>query len=134
MVSIRRVSDGDVAVSRLFSRMLGTEMRPTDWCWTATHDGKLIGFCTAGPLQVPDSLFLSGAGVVPEFRGMGLQRRMIAVRENAARRAGCVCVVTYTSPHNLPSANNLIRSGYLLYEPHSPWGVAGALYFKKELR
>jgi hypothetical protein len=58
---------------------------------------------------------------------------MIRVREAAARRAGVAWIYTYTAPDNYASANNLIRSGYRLYQPKTKWGLSDGLYFAKKL-
>lgn len=72
------------------------------------------------------------AGVLSEFRGCGLQCRLIRVREHHARRHGYVGAVTDTKD-NLPSANNLIRCGFKLFEPKHRWAFATSLYWKKDL-
>lgn len=79
------------------------------------------------------SAFLCRAYVRPEFKGLGYHKRFIRVREKAARAWGLQTLATYTHPANLASANNLISCGFKLYTPHSPFGVEGALYFKKDL-
>lgn len=77
--------------------------------------------------------FLLRAGVLPEWRGMGLQRQLIAARVQFAKRSGLSELVTYTVPTNLASANSLIGEGFKLYEPTSRWGGKAALYFRAEL-
>lgn len=133
MLTIRRVDDGNPVASGMFKEMLDTDMKPTDWCWLAMDGDLVVGFASAGPVNLPRWLYLSGAGVIRSYRGHGLQRRMIAVREAAAKRAGCKLVVTYTARDNYPSANNLIRCGYRLYAPEVPFGFSDALYFQKAL-
>lgn len=86
---------------------------------------------------VPSSLgtgyaYHKRAGVMPIHRGHGLQRRLISIRERWARREGFHTIVTDTCA-NTPSANNLIRAGYELFDPKSPWGLKGGLYFRKSL-
>lgn len=86
---------------------------------------------------VPSSLgvgyaYHKRAGVLPGHRGHGLQRRLISIRERWARKEGFHTIVTDTCA-NTPSANNLIRSGYTLFEPKTSWSLKGALYFTKSL-
>lgn len=80
----------------------------------------------------PGYAYLKRSGILPDHRGHGLQRRLIAIRERWARKEGFHTVVTDTCD-NTPSANNLIRSGYFLFEPKPLWGLKGGLYFKKPL-
>lgn len=77
--------------------------------------------------------YLKRAGVLEAHTGHGLQRRLIRMRESWARREGLSVLVTDTSRDSIASSNNLIKSGYKLYEPEQPWGVAGALYWRKVL-
>lgn len=102
-------------------------------CWWLAEDGrKPIGFCSLTPWKDHGSLFLSLAGVVPGYRGHGLQKRMIRQRE---RKGGqfrwAKRFVSYTSADNVWSANNLIHCGYRLYAPAYEWGVDSAIYFRK---
>ena len=61
------------------------------------------------------------AGVRPDARGQGLQRRLIRARVAYAKREGFPEVWTYTSNYNVASSNNLIREGFTLWAPGS-WG------------
>lgn len=53
-------------------------------------------------------------GVVGQYRGLGLQRMLIARRCLAARSYGCRIVRTYTAHWNYLSANNLIKEGFVM--------------------
>ncbi len=64
-----------------------------------------------------DRAFLNRAGVVRQYRGLGLQLRMIRLRERRARAEGYVRLLTYTVAGNVPSANNLIKAGYRQWVP-----------------
>jgi L-amino acid N-acyltransferase YncA len=68
-----------------------------------------------------------------EARGHGLQRRLIKVREQQAKRNGWRACITYTAPDNFASANSLIKAGYRLYGPSEVWAMPGALYWRKWL-
>lgn len=35
---------------------------------------------------------------------------------------------------NIASANSLIKAGYTLYKPSTPWALSNSLYWKKQLR
>jgi GNAT superfamily N-acetyltransferase len=100
--------------------------------WDECHDLP-VGFC--GTTYYPErcSAFLCLSGVVPAFRGRGLQRRFVRVRERAAVRDGYHRMISYTTTDNVWSANNLIRCGYKMYVPQFQWGVQGAAYFEKQV-
>jgi GNAT superfamily N-acetyltransferase len=106
--------------------------------WTVTkHDHvhrRVVGFC--GSLYWPpdNCVFLCRAGVLPEARGQGLQRRMIRVRVAHAASVGAEGCYTYTTKDNITSANNLIRCGFELYEPMYPWGCANSIYFWRQIQ
>jgi GNAT superfamily N-acetyltransferase len=109
------------------------------WWWVAWSRGAPVAFAGLAPIT-PGAAngrhgvgYLCRAGVVPAARGQGLQRRMIRVREAAARRAGMRELITYTSRENTKSANNLIACGYRLYTPPEEWGLEGAFYFCRRL-
>jgi GNAT superfamily N-acetyltransferase len=135
--TIRRTTDLET-VRRLDAELIGTDVAPPSadhtW-WLCMVDGKVAGYCGMSVFKDEKGLcaFLSRSGVLREFRGRGLQKRMIRVREAEARRRCCVYALTYTARSNLASANNLIRCGYSLYEAAYPWGVKGALYFTKRV-
>lgn len=77
--------------------------------------------------------FLCRSGVLPQYRGQGLQRRLIQVRERWMRKRGIDTSISYTLTSNLQSNNNLIRSGYRLYRPNWEFKEEHWLYWYKEL-
>lgn len=101
--------------------------------WWIVYDGKTpVGY--AGIKRWGSTMaFLCRAGVLKEYRGRGLHARLLRVREAWAKRLGLKTLITYTAPFNLQSANNLIRSGFILYTPEENWGVENALYFWKDI-
>lgn len=90
-------------------------------------DGELIGYGVLG-LPAPDEesfadrfgltaeqravvATIDGAGVLPRWRGNGLQRRLVAARIEAAGAAGRRIAVSTVAPGNLPSLRNLLAEG-----------------------
>jgi GNAT superfamily N-acetyltransferase len=138
VISIRRV-DGTAkqALLRQLQLLALPDDKPYDtrkgcW-WIAYDDTRAAGF--AGYVRSArwaDTIYMCRAGVLPAFRGRKLQRRLIRVREQHARRAGMCWSITDTS-HNPASSNNLIASGYRLYEPTIPWSYRRSLYWRKKL-
>ena len=76
-------------------------------------------------------LFMNRAGVLPEYRGQGLQRRLIHTRYRFACREGYRSCYTYTVPFNYRSSNNLIRCGFTLWRPAWAWAGDEALYWHR---
>lgn len=101
------------------------------WWWVVTVDGRRAGYC--GLRAYGEVMFLSRAGVLPEYRGRGLQRRLIRRRLQFARAAGGVLAVTYTAPGNPASGNSLIGAGFRLYEPRTHWAGREFIYWRKAL-
>jgi GNAT superfamily N-acetyltransferase len=103
--------------------------------WFLAFEGRTpIGFASVTPVHgEPGVWFLSRAGVLKGWRGRGLQKRLIRVREKYVRSRGGHTMLTYVHPQNMASANNLIAEGYRLYDPQWKWGLKSALYFYKKL-
>ena len=103
------------------------------WWWVARQGEVAVAFCGVQPsAHWGDCVYLVRAGVMPSHRGLGLQKRLIKVRERFARQMGASWSITYTY-RNPASSNSLIRCGYRIYEPASPWGPAGSIYWRKPL-
>jgi GNAT superfamily N-acetyltransferase len=101
--------------------------------WIAYACKEPAGFAGITPSTIgPGVGYLKRAGVLPAHRGHGLQRRLLKVREARARKLGWSSVITDTTD-NVPSANNLIASGYRLFSPE-PWAFKHSLYWMKELQ
>jgi len=79
---------------------------------TVEHDGMAVGFHYRG-------------GVMPDFRGNGLQRQMLRLREAAMREQGLTRAVTYTDADGAASMRNLIAEGYRPYVPTPTTTLSG---------
>lgn len=81
------------------------------------------------------TIYLCRSGVLPKYRGMGLQTRLIQIRLRWARRHGVRVAISYTSTRNVASANNLIECGFSLYNPAYAWvGHEGVVYWRRDLK
>lgn len=148
MYSIREVNPQDESVREALIEADLTCFRDTAWelrnrdldealwwiCYDLETDGAIAGYAAIKQsAKFGDCAYLFRAGVLPEYRGQGLQRRFLRVREAKARREGWVWAVTDCTADNLASCNSLISGGYKLYMPTRPWGLRGALYWRKHL-
>lgn len=103
------------------------------WIAYVYQEKEPAGFAGITPSSIgPGVGYLKRAGVLPAHRGMGLQRRLLKVRERKARSLGWASVITDTTD-NVPSANNLIKAGYRLFSPE-PWAMEHSCYWRKDLR
>jgi GNAT superfamily N-acetyltransferase len=109
---------------------------PDAWYWLAYDpEGIPVAYAAMALSQTQDKatgVYLARAGVLPQARGQGLQRRLVAARCNFARKLGkeWAYTDTRTNPH---SANNLIRNGFLAYDPARPWAFEDSTYWRKRL-
>jgi len=105
-----------------------------DGSWWIVWDGpEPVAFCGMRQSGTEaGSVYLSRCGVLASHRGRGLQRRLLRTRLAEAKRLGYRAAIT-TTYLNTASANNLIRSGFRLYDPETPWGVGATCYWRKGL-
>lgn len=101
--------------------------------WLAYAGDVAIGFGGVRDASTdPQAAFLCLSGVVPEHRGRGLQRRLIRVRVQKARRLRKHSVISYTMD-NAHSGNNLIACGFRLYSPLKRWEGGSVNYWRLAL-
>lgn len=101
--------------------------------WLAYHGDDPVAF--AGLIKstlVPNAGYLSRVGVLADHRGHRLQCRLTRALELRARRNGWARIVTDTTD-NIPSANSLIRAGFKLFTPKTPWAFGHSLYWTKDI-
>ena len=109
---------------------------PTDsghWWVVYTQTGIPVGFAgMRRSYQWGDAGYLCRAGVLPEYQGHGLQKRLIDVRIRKAKALNWAWLITDTTD-NPASANSLISKGFKLYEPSVPWGYKHSLYWRLQI-
>lgn len=103
--------------------------------WWIAYDGdRLAGFAgIRRSNRWSDAGYLCRAAVMPEFRGCGLQKRLIRVRIAKARSLGWRYCITDTRL-NPKSANSLISCGFRMYLPRVPWSFRDACYWRLNLQ
>jgi GNAT superfamily N-acetyltransferase len=110
----------------------GAPVPPLDGHWWIAYDGdKAIGFCGLSlNVNTAGAGFLCRAGVVSAYRGQGIQKKMIRLRERQALSLSLTQLLTYTID-NPSSANSLIACGYRTYSPKKKWAAPEAVYWQK---
>ncbi len=102
--------------------------------WIAYEGTKPVGFCGMHKsASQPNGSYLVRAGVMKAARGQGLQRKFIKVREKKALKLGHEVLTTETTD-NVHSANNLIKSGFVLYEPKVAYAFKHSNYWRKVIK
>lgn len=112
---------------------LPAEMRCAAAWWIISDAEGPVAYAGAQTVDGASALFLCRAGVLPRGAGRGLQRRLIRARLRWARRLGVRVAITYTVPSNPRSSNNLIRTGWSLYEPDYAWAGRGQIYWRHDV-
>jgi GNAT superfamily N-acetyltransferase len=105
------------------------------WWWVASDVGdEPIAFAGLVPsVRWTDTGYLCRAGVVPDARGKGLQKKLIRLRIRQAYSNEWKWVITDTY-ENPASANSLIACGFKMFDPSAPWGAKGTLYWRLKLK
>lgn len=104
------------------------------WWWIAYDKGvpaAYLGLILSS--HYPNAGYFTRVGVLAEHRGRGLQARLMRTMERFARKTGLELLVSDTTD-TVYSANNFIRSGWLLFDPEFPWAFSNTLYWRKDLR
>lgn len=135
---LRRTRDLST-VAQLDAAIIGAvlsaaELAASVWWLARDDDGDPVGYCGACiEPESPRVCYLIRAGVLPDARGQGLQRRMIAARLAWARGQGLTTAITYTTATNVRSMRSLARARFLPYAPADPWAGAGSVYWHRTL-
>jgi hypothetical protein len=101
--------------------------------WLALDDAQPVAFAGVIPsTHVFNSGYFCRVGVLRKHWGNGLQLRLMRTLEVRSRLNGWCSVISDTTD-NLSSANNFIRAGYRLFQPHVPWAWPNTLYWRKAI-
>lgn len=134
---VRRVNIGDEIVRAGIDTMIAECFEPSDWqgerlpkaetgYWWVAFEGKApVGFASLRPsIRMENAGYLSVAGVLPAWRGKGLQKRLIKKRIEFARSLGWHTVITDTLADNVASMCSLIACGFRPFMPQTKWNGA----------
>jgi GNAT superfamily N-acetyltransferase len=129
--------DTQIALTRLQKQCLPHDdlTLTTSGYWWLVYSEEGIPVAFAGLIRSSrwsDCGYLCRAGVVPNCRGQGIQKRLIQVRVRQARALKWNWLVTDTY-ENPASANSLIAKGFKMFDPTKPWGADKTLYWRLKL-
>jgi GNAT superfamily N-acetyltransferase len=98
--------------------------------------GGIAAYASAMPWDEGQAVFIDRMGTLPEYRGGGLQRRLVHAITRWAKRHGALQVRTYVMPWNVASNNNFAATGFRMYDPKigDPWVGEGVIYWRRILR
>lgn len=100
-----------------------------DW-WIAFAGKKPAGFAGLRPSVRWERVgYLCSAGVLPEYRGLGLQKKLIRKRVAQARAYGWNRCITDTVRDNWPSMRALIACGFRPFGPEVRWNEQGDVVY-----
>jgi GNAT superfamily N-acetyltransferase len=136
MIRVKQVSHRHPLLAELQAECLPGDdpyqPRAGDLWYIAFVDGVPAGFAAARETaSAPGCWFLARAGVVPAFRGAGLQVRLIRARMRGLAARGGQLAYTYTLVNNPASARSLITAGFRPYTPQWRWVGDGVNYWMK---
>jgi GNAT superfamily N-acetyltransferase len=102
--------------------------------WMVFHEGCAVAFAgVVSSTHAFNAGYFCRVGVLRKHWGHSLQLRLMRALEARVRQNGWCCILSDTTD-NLASANNLIRAGYLLYQPRCPWAWPSTLYWRKMIK
>jgi GNAT superfamily N-acetyltransferase len=103
-----------------------------EW-WIAYYYREPVGYAGIRPSSsFYDAGYLCRAGVLPDHRGNGLQKKLIRTRIKYAKRQGWTVLRTDTRD-NPESSNSLISCGFKLFSPSRPWAFKDSLYWIRRI-
>lgn len=110
---------------------------PSRWWWAGQDDEIAVdkrGFICYSGLYVftQEACVVGPTYIFPDYRGLGLQFKMLKKRIEFAKKMGFSKILSSTYSDNYPSMNNLIKAGFYTTEP---WCEAeeNGMYWAKDL-
>lgn len=101
--------------------------------WGVYDSGRMIAFGGIEKGVTPGIYYLCRAGVLPEYRGQGIQKSLIHLRIAWAVKRGAASVVTDTAAFSVASMRNLMACGFMPYVPEEPWALDCSVYWQRKL-
>lgn len=113
---------------------IGDEFKPNREWWIIEDKNQIVAYCGHCFVQwsmTNHYIYFNRAWVKKDYRGKGLQKRLIRVRIRNAKKLTNT-ILTYTIKDNYPSINSLISCGFKLYEPEYKYIDDEVLYFRMD--
>ena len=103
--------------AEIFPHDLPSEIGTANW-FLGWDNNNAVAFCGWKPYLLGVELvgFHYRSGVLQDYRGLGLQRKMVDIREDEMRKSNLKAAVTYTETYSAASMTNLISMNYRPYE------------------
>lgn len=102
------------------------------WWAAGQRSGSALAYAGVSPLREQGLAYFCRAGVVPQARGRGLQRRLLRARIAWCRK-NKLEPITDTTADNVASINNLIAVGFKAYVPEYRWALPNSVYWRLPL-
>lgn len=99
-------------------------------------EDQMIAFALARQARgYQKTMYLARAGVHPDYQGQGIQKQLIALREEWARSKGYQYSITDTANSSIASMRSLWAAGYRPFWPQQvkPWALRNSVYWRKTL-
>jgi GNAT superfamily N-acetyltransferase len=123
----------DDATRELTRTALATDQLDLVEVLLALDDGVVVGHAALRPLDA-GGYEVKKVYVVPEARGRGLSRTLMAEIESVARELGATVLPLQTGPKQLEAIGLYEALGYVRIGPFGPYiGLDSMVFFEKEL-
>ncbi len=130
------MGNGGALSNEVLERLIpGLQAHPTTLILLAYSDGRAVGLATCfrgfSTFAARPLINISDLAILPEFRGRGFGRQLLAAVETRARALGC-CRVTLEVQENNRGARR-VYEGYGLSQAVYGPTTGGSLYYWKSL-
>lgn len=103
---------------------------PRDAFYVATETETIVAFCGLRTQpEARDVAHCMNGVVLPPYRGLGIYRKMFALRESDAIASGIKTLLAMTSEKNTKMVEFLIKAGFEVYHVEEP--IPGFLNLRK---
>src|SRR4051812_17408470 len=110
---------------------VGSWTSPAHYIWVVFDGEDWVGYGCAR-IHDTDTVYLGPTWIHPNYRGNGLQLKLLKKREIFFRKIGIKYLISSTLYTNSTSGNNLIRAGFKLTKAWPGIDPEG-LFWRKEL-
>ena len=96
--------------------------------WLAYLNDEPVGF---GGIELKGHVaaYICRTGVIKKARNLGIHKKLIRAIQKYARKIDIEKITTDVAHWNVISANNFIKTGFVLFRPRKLWSFKNSLYF-----